>query len=107
MAQTGCSLDVVVVDDGSTDATSQTLADYAGRIRVVHQSNAGVSSARNVAIDIIRGDFVAFLDADDEWLPAKLANQLARFRPGIDVVYCGALYFRIRLRFELHCLADS
>jgi glycosyltransferase involved in cell wall biosynthesis len=93
LAQTGCSLDVVVVDDGSTDATFRLLADYTERIRILRQANAGVASARNAAIEAARGDFVAFLDADDEWLPAKLEKQLSRFCPGVDVVYCGASYF--------------
>ena len=92
LAQVGCSLDVVVVDDGSTDATCGLLADYAGRIRVLRQANAGVAAARNAAIAVARGDFVAFLDADDEWLPAKLQKQLPCFGAGADVVYCGAFY---------------
>lgn len=92
LAQTGCGLDVVVVDDGSTDDTSGLLANYEGRIRVLRQANGGVGSARNAAIEVMRGDFVAFLDSDDEWLPGKLEKQLSRFCPGVDVVYCGAYY---------------
>jgi len=92
LRQRGCSLDVVVVDDGSRDATSTLLADYAGRIRILRQANAGVAAARNAAIEVARGDFVAFLDADDEWLPTKLERQLLRFGSGVGIVYCGASY---------------
>jgi glycosyltransferase involved in cell wall biosynthesis len=92
LAQVGCSVDVVVVDDGSTDGTYRLLEEYAGRIRVVRQVNGGVASARNAALDVSRGDFVAFLDADDEWLPIKLEKQLRRFSEGVDVVYSGAYY---------------
>jgi glycosyltransferase involved in cell wall biosynthesis len=92
LAQTGCTLDVIVVDDGSSDGTSELLEKYEGRIRVLRQVNAGVSAARNAALDIARGDFVAFLDADDEWVPFKLEKQLRQFCANIDVVYSGAAY---------------
>jgi glycosyltransferase involved in cell wall biosynthesis len=92
LIQAGCSLDVIVVDDGSTDATPELLTEYAGRIRVLRQANAGVAAARNAAIEVAHGDFMAFLDADDEWLPAKLEKQLLQFRQGVDIVYCGAFY---------------
>ncbi len=80
-----------MVDDGSTDATPEVLAGFVGRVEVVRQRNAGVSSARNAGVARTSGDVVAFLDADDEWLPEKLERQVARLErePGLGLVHCG------------------
>jgi glycosyltransferase involved in cell wall biosynthesis len=69
--------EIVVVDDGSTDSTPQILRSYAGKVRVLRQDNAGPAAARNRGIEAARGDLVCFQDADDEWLPEKLAKQTA------------------------------
>jgi glycosyltransferase involved in cell wall biosynthesis len=77
LAQVGVSQEVIVVDDGSTDATPQIIADYGDRIRSIMQPNAGHVAARNRAATIAQGEWLAFLDADDCWAPTKLAAQLA------------------------------
>lgn len=79
LEQTVEDLEVVVVDDGSTDETSSVLAEYDDpRVRpVVHATNQGANVARNTGIDHAQGDYVAFLDSDDTWLPSKLERQLA------------------------------
>ena len=82
-AQTFEDWELVIVDDGSTDGTTDLIAEYQdrdGRIRLLHQANAGPSAARNHAMRQARGEFFAFLDSDDTWDPEYLERQLALFR---------------------------
>jgi glycosyltransferase involved in cell wall biosynthesis len=78
-AQTRADDEVVVIDDGSPDDLAGALRPYADRVRLVRQDNGGAASARNRGIDCTSGDFVAFLDADDVWEPAKIQRQLDIF----------------------------
>lgn len=90
LAQTYPNLEVLVVDDGSTDDTPQVLDRYADRIRVLRQANAGQAAARNCGAREARGELMAFLDSDDLWDPDKIARQVAllgRF-PEALAVYC-------------------
>lgn len=80
LAQTWRPLDILVVDDGSTDDTPGIIAGYAGDgVRSIRQENAGPAAARNLGVAETDGPFVAFLDADDLWLPQKLERQMAWF----------------------------
>jgi glycosyltransferase involved in cell wall biosynthesis len=79
LAQTHRAVEIIVVDDGSTDATRSVAETFGASITYVHQNNAGPSSARNRGIQRASGDFVAFLDADDLWRPDKIEIQLGRF----------------------------
>jgi glycosyltransferase involved in cell wall biosynthesis len=91
LAQTYPNVEVQIVDDGSTDDTQQILQQWDGdhRVRSHRQANAGQARAKNRAIELSRGRFVAFLDADDVWNPDKLAQQMPLFRgrPELGVVY--------------------
>ncbi|EMA66962.1 glycosyl transferase family protein [Halorubrum aidingense JCM 13560] len=79
LAQTVDDIEVLVVDDGSTDGTQALIEDGEDpRVRyLAHDTNRGVSAARNTGVEAARGDYVAFLDSDDEWLPRKLDRQLS------------------------------
>ena len=77
LGQTCNSLEVIIIDDGSADETQEVLKPYSDRILYLYQANKGVSAARNRGIAMAQGEFIAFLDADDVWLPEKLEKQLA------------------------------
>ncbi|MBK6831556.1 MAG: glycosyltransferase family 2 protein [Flavobacteriales bacterium] len=79
-AQTHADLDIVAVDDGSTDGTRAILqrlvTESSGRLRVISQANAGACAARNAGVAATRGEWIQFLDADDELLPDKIERQV-------------------------------
>jgi glycosyltransferase involved in cell wall biosynthesis len=90
-AQTFTDWELLIIDDASTDATPGTVAPYLGdsRVRYVRSDGLGQSRAKNLGIALSRGRFIAFLDADDAWLPMKLEKQLALFaaQPAAGVVF--------------------
>lgn len=89
--QTRTDWELIIVDDGSSDDTGEIVLPFLRdeRIRLVTQTNGGVSRARNRGIDLARGNWVAFLDADDIWLPEKLEKQMAVVKQHPEVGVCG------------------
>lgn len=79
LAQAHHPVEVIVVDDGSTDGTAAAVRACGSAVHYIHQPNAGPPAARNTGIRAAHGEFIAFLDADDRWRPEKLARQLALF----------------------------
>jgi glycosyltransferase involved in cell wall biosynthesis len=89
LAQTHRPAEVVVVDDGSTDGTAEVAAGLGAAVRYVHQRNRGPGGAMNRGVALARGEYVAFLSADDVWEPEKLAGQMAALvaDPSLDLVF--------------------
>jgi len=107
LAQTFQDFEIIVVDDCSKDNTDELMKSFLDpRICYVkHSQNKGGNAARNTGIRESRGELVAFLDSDDEWLPTKLEKQLRLFdQPGVGLVYCGFIYTEAGSNEQQLCL---
>jgi glycosyltransferase involved in cell wall biosynthesis len=107
-AQTYHDYEIIVVDDGSTDDTAQRVAEFAPDVQYVCQENAGPAAARNDGVRCASGRLLAFLDADDVWLPRKLERQVSYFArfPETGLLHSAALVNRAPVA-TLHDMADS
>mgnify|MGYP002641625707 CR=1 FL=1 len=103
LAQTHTCIEVLVIDDGSTDNTAAVMADYTDRTVYIRQVRAGPSRARNRGIAEAKGAYTAFLDADDTWLPSKLEKQLSILQrePEVGLIYSRSVDFRDQTGEEL------
>jgi len=93
LSQTQPALEVIVVDDGSTDDSAAIAESYGPPVRVIRQANGGESVARNRGIEEAKGDWIAFLDADDVWKPEKLEGQSAAIEPGVVCLHTEVFRF--------------
>jgi glycosyltransferase involved in cell wall biosynthesis len=100
-AQTFRDYELIVVDDGSTDATLEALVSRGGQLTLLRsEQRRGVSVARNRGVAAARGEWLAFLDSDDMWLPDKLARQVdyLRSRPDLAICQTGEIWIRNGVR---------
>ena len=91
--QTNEDFELIVVDDNSDDNTKEVVSKYGNKIKYIrHETNRGASAARNTGIEESKGDYIAFIDSDDEWHPEKLERQVSVFSRAsskVGVVYTG------------------
>ncbi len=88
--QADVTIELIVVNDGSTDGTEAVLESFGNRISLIKsEENSGIAAARNRGIAVAKGDYLAFMDADDRWRPEKLSRQLAQFatNPDLDISF--------------------
>ncbi|MDH7496821.1 MAG: glycosyltransferase [Syntrophomonadaceae bacterium] len=107
LSQTYANLEVIVVDDGSTDDTAAILKTFGDSVRVFSQDNRGVAAARNAGLQLARGKYVAFLDADDKWDSRRLEVMIDGLESGADLAISNYFYIdeggrRLRERPALH-----
>jgi len=94
LAQSRCADEIIVVDDGSTDNTAAVVTSYGSKVNYIYQPNAGASAARNTGIKAASGEWIAFLDGDDEWLGDNLKMQLELLGRNERLVWSAANFIR-------------
>jgi glycosyltransferase involved in cell wall biosynthesis len=88
------NLEVLVVDDGSTDESLSLLTKYSDQIQIIRSENFGAASARNLGIQTSNGEYLAFLDSDDKWIQNKISLQIGEMFDGnLDLIYCAGQEF--------------
>jgi glycosyltransferase involved in cell wall biosynthesis len=112
MSQTYKNIEIIVIDDGSTDDSNEILESFGSKILLIKQKNQGAASARNQGIRSAKGDYIAFLDSDDIWKPNKVELQVSKIQSSEHgFVYCSLQEFfsdgslgRVHLaKFEGYC----
>lgn len=110
--QTYRDFELIIVDDGSTDNTKEVIRKYKDpRIQYIkHDKNKGGSAARNLGIKMAKGEYIAFLDSDDEWLPEKIYLQLDKLKATsskVGAVYSGIKWIHDKNEKIVHCMIPN
>lgn len=100
LEQTLSPNEIIIVDDGSSDNTAQAVRSFGNKVILIEQENAGASAARNTGIKAANSEWIAFLDADDEWLPEKLRLQTEHLQRNPELVWMTSNYFNCNCRPE-------
>ncbi len=93
LAQSFQPLEIIVVDDGSSDDTADYVKSYGDKVRYIYQQNAGDGPARNAGVKAAHGNWLAFLDHDDEWLPERLEKQIILLQKNPQLKWCCGNYY--------------
>ncbi|WP_018131684.1 glycosyltransferase family 2 protein [Effusibacillus pohliae] len=99
--QTYRDFEILVVDDGSTDSTRKQVAAFGDQVRYIHQANRGPSAARNIGILHAKGEYIAFCDSDDRFLPEKLEKQLNYIRNHPNCRFLYSWYYNVDQRGQI------
>ncbi|MEN8127779.1 MAG: glycosyltransferase family A protein [Planctomycetota bacterium] len=102
LSQTRPADEIIVVDDGSADNTAEAVRAFGDKVILIQQENAGASVARNTGIKAAKGNWIAFLDGDDEWVPEKLELQTAHLKRSPDLVWMMSNYFNCFCQQDHH-----
>jgi glycosyltransferase involved in cell wall biosynthesis len=94
LAQSYCDYEIIVIDDGSTDNTAAIVSGYGSQVNYIYEENSGVCVARNAGVKAANGQWIAFLDHDDQWSPEKLARQMEIVENNSDLRWCTTNYFQ-------------
>lgn len=98
--------EIIIVDDGSADNTAEIVRSFGEKVTLIEQGNAGASIARNTGIEAAKSEWIAFLDADDEWVAEKLQLQTEHLQRNSDLVWTASNYFNCSCMPE-HCSVIS
>jgi glycosyltransferase involved in cell wall biosynthesis len=94
LAQSLPAEEIIVVDDGSSDNTKEIVKKYSGKVNYIYQENGGASVARNTGIEAAKCEWIAFLDADDEWTPDKLKLQIELLQRNPELMWVSGNFIR-------------